>query len=234
MRERWGVRPGGLVAIGCEPRGVTCFSAPPASRALGRGDRLASLRGLGLASTSACSVWPESLAPPRGFPWGLLKVCPAVPIAPPPSDVSSLQGSRVGSTTEPATTHRWPIERPYSVAPPRAAVPSHRVSVSALLRAGAVRLVSSGVRVWVCTALAVLSFKLVPESEAQSQSRPVRGACRSWAPGRGPQRVLASSGGRSCSFISPRLASLWGDGCPLQQGWSRSSRRCWALGVGSP
>ena len=83
MRERWGVRPGGLVAVGCEPRGVTCFSAPPASRALGRGDRLASLRGPGLASTSDCSVWPESLAPPRGFPWGLLKVCPAVPIAPP-------------------------------------------------------------------------------------------------------------------------------------------------------
>ena len=40
-----------------------------------------------------------------------------------PSGVRSLQGSRVGSTTEPATTHRWPIERPYSVAPPRAAVP---------------------------------------------------------------------------------------------------------------
>ena len=232
MRERWGVRPGGLVAIGCEPRGVTCFSAPPASRALGRGDRLASLRGPGLASTSDCSVWPESLAPPRGFPWGLLKVCPAVPIAPPPSDVSSLQGSRVGSTTEPATTHI--VGRSNAPIRWRLRVRLCRDSVSALLCAGAVRLVSSGVRVWVCTALAVLSFKLVPGSEAQSQSRPVRGACRSWAPGRGPQRVLASSGGRSCSFISPRLASLWGDGCPLQQGWSRSSRRCWALGVGSP
>jgi len=172
--------------------------------------------------------------PAAWFPLGAPQGLPGCPNCSPKGTLQMCAPFREVASAPPQSQRRHIVGRSNAPIRWRLRVRLCRDSVSALLCAGAVRLVSSGVRVWVCTALAVLSFKLVPGSEAQSQSRPVRGACRSWAPGRGPQRVLASSGGRSCSFISPRLASLWGDGCPLQQGWSRSSRRCWALGVGSP